>query len=330
MQRLLAIALVLVSSTAGLRAQSCEGTDLREGLLQHERAEIAANLSTTPFPEGLLWQAERDGQTLYVMGTIHVHDTRLEPVVARAAPLIQASDLMLVEATPETEAAMQREIAENPGRAFILQGPTLIDLLPPETWADIKAAAEARGLPGVLAAKHQPWFLSLSLALPVCLLQQQAEGLEGLDARLMTIATKAERPLQALDTPTVLFDALASDPLDLQLEFLRLTPLDPQYGLDQLATLKNQYFEERTAESIATSRILARRVIDMDPVRFDDLFDIFMTRLLDDRNNAWIEKILASEARTIFIAVGAGHLPGNTGLLQQLDQKGFTITRLPL
>ncbi len=49
--------------------------------------------------------------------------------------------------------------------------------------------------------------------------------------------------------------------------------------------------------------------------------------LLDDRNNYWMQQLpeLMKE-QSLFVAVGALHLVGKTGLVNQLKEKGYTIT----
>ncbi|WP_350669653.1 TraB/GumN family protein, partial [Pseudoalteromonas sp. 43-MNA-CIBAN-0464] len=51
--------------------------------------------------------------------------------------------------------------------------------------------------------------------------------------------------------------------------------------------------------------------------------------MLTNRNNNWVKQLtprLANEQ--LFIAVGALHLPEKHGLLKQLRDKGFSVTRL--
>ena len=52
-----------------------------------------------------------------------------------------------------------------------------------------------------------------------------------------------------------------------------------------------------------------------------------MKPLLDDRNNYWMQQVpkLMNE-QPLFVAVGALHLVGETGLVQQLRKKGYTVT----
>lgn len=53
----------------------------------------------------------------------------------------------------------------------------------------------------------------------------------------------------------------------------------------------------------------------------------FYYLLNEDRNNKWMEKLPALlQQQTQFVAVGALHLPGPTGLVAQLRKQGYTVT----
>jgi uncharacterized protein YbaP (TraB family) len=49
--------------------------------------------------------------------------------------------------------------------------------------------------------------------------------------------------------------------------------------------------------------------------------------LLYDRNKKWVDSLnLILPSRSILIAVGAAHLPGENGLINLLRRKGFELT----
>ncbi|NBT33269.1 MAG: TraB/GumN family protein, partial [Rhodobacteraceae bacterium] len=90
------------------------------------------------------------------------------------------------------------------------------------------------------------------------------------------------------------------------------------------------YFAGETARIWEIGRLTLHWTPGIAPERLDSLFDEFTQALLVDRNTAWIPVIetAASAHDTIAVAVGAGHLPGKDGLLFQLQQNGWEITRL--
>ena len=53
----------------------------------------------------------------------------------------------------------------------------------------------------------------------------------------------------------------------------------------------------------------------------------FKQLLLDDRNKKWIPKIVNySIDQSVFYGVGAAHLAGENGLINQLVQEGYRVT----
>ena len=93
-------------------------------------------------------------------------------------------------------------------------------------------------------------------------------------------------------------------------------------------TLMHQYFAEEHAAALEVSRIVALRDTPMTQDAFDAAWDAFIDVILNQRNLAWMDRIAENTAERIVIAVGAGHLGGDTGLLNLLEQAGYTITRM--
>ena len=57
-------------------------------------------------------------------------------------------------------------------------------------------------------------------------------------------------------------------------------------------------------------------------IKYDDIF-------LDERNSRWIPVIESLvKTKSTFIAVGAAHLGGETGVLQLLKNRGYTLKQL--
>ena len=51
--------------------------------------------------------------------------------------------------------------------------------------------------------------------------------------------------------------------------------------------------------------------------------------LLDNRNRNWVEQLSKIMPKTsVFVAVGAGHLPGEMGVIELLRKAGYTVRPL--
>lgn len=316
--------LLLIPATV---SAACSGLDLRSTLSRADRAEIDARLDGVPFARGNHWRATKGARSIHVIGTMHIDDSRMDALAARLAAVIAGADRVLVEATLADQEQLQREIATNPELAF-LTGKTLIDLMPPDEWAALAAAAQARGIPSFMAAKFQPWYLSLILSMSPCTLQEAAKGAKGLDHRIMELADQSGVPTQSLEPYTTVFSLFAQGSIDEQIAMLSVSLLPVDHAENATATLVAQYFEEAHMAALETSRVISRPMVDLPQAEFDALFDRFIDLLVDQRNRQWMEVIDAAEGDRIVVAAGALHLGGEDGVLNLLAEQGYDLERL--
>ena len=321
------IAALLLPLAAGAQ---CAGTNLIDALPAAEQATLRDAARAVPFPEGNLWRATRDLQTVHIIGTYHFDDPRHDAMLAAVAPLIASATTLLVEAGPVEEAALAERIAREPGVMTITTGPTLPELLPAADWQALSAAMKARGMPGFIAAKLQPWFLSMMLGIPPCDMARAAAG-RGLDQRLIENATARDVPIKALepyDTLFTLFDGMTQA---VQLTMIRSALAMEPRAADLSVTLADAYFDQETRLIWEFMRKLTLEAPDADPAQAARDIALLETAMMNDRNGAWIGVISAAAAKgPVIAAFGALHLSGDLGVLNLLAQAGFTIERLPL
>ncbi len=308
----------------------CNGADLRDRLTPAETAALAAATATTPFAEGRIWQARRDGTTLTLIGTLHLPDPRHQPLIETISPLIAAADLMLLEMTPQEVSAMQAALAADPSMMYLTEGPTLPELLDAATWAAVAEAARARSIPPFLASRFQPWFLMLNLSMPPCAMPDIMSGAPGLDQLLMREAEAAGVPMAALDPWDTIFTLFAQSDIDSQIALLHLSLLDPDLQSELFVAMRDGYFAGHIAEIWELSRLSLSFLPDLSPADGAAYFALTEEVLITARNAAWIDVVdtAATAHDTIVLAAGAAHLPGHSGLLALLQSDGWTITRL--
>ena len=308
-------------------AQTCGTRDLITELNAEDRARLDALVAPHAYPEGNLWKAAKGDKTVTVVGTIHIPDPRLAPIVDGLRDTVANADLLILEATAEDEAGLASLAAEKPEMFFITEGPTLIDILGEEEWAKVNERLAALGIPGFLAAKFQPWYLSLTLAIPPCALSVIQSGEKGLDRQLEDIANASGVPLAALDDTEAVLMLFANEPIEDQLDGLRITLETQADGDAASSTLIQAYFEGRVRESWEFGRI---QVEQAGIENGHELFEEVNQSLLIGRNEDWEPKMndLIEGKQDVVIAVGAAHLSGESGVLKALERAGYAISPL--
>lgn len=310
----------------------CEGASLLDTMSADQTAELAASVEATPFQKGLLWQAQKGDTTIHLVGTMHVYDPRLDPILTRIIPLVTSADMILLETTKTAEAQLQADLASKPELLFLTEGPTLPDMLPEAAWQTLADQARARQIPAFMAAKFQPWYLALMLGIPPCAMEGMITGQRGLDHMIMDQAEEAGIPTKALEPYDTLFTLFGNEPMEEQIEMLQATIAMNREADALFATLLDLYFKGEHVKAWHFSRLAARDMPDVSRDDIDAMFTEMEEVLLIRRNLNWMPLIADAAAShdTVLIAVGAAHLGGDQGVLNLLAKEGYTLTRLPL
>jgi uncharacterized protein len=330
MFRTLALCLAVTLSAAPARAATCAGSDLLAAMPAADRAALDATVAAAPYPSGNHWRATKGASVIDLVGTFHIHDDRLNSVAARLTPVIAAADALYVEATTEDIARLQSDITRNPALMFITTGPTLPELLAEPDWQALVLQMNARGIPGFMASKFQPWYLMILLSLPVCAMDSMAAKDQGLDFMVMQTAAAQGVPVKALEPYDTVFRIFAVMDQTSQLDLIRSALPMADQAEDMFATMVNTYFSQNHRLLWEFSRRTALSAPGMDPAKAAADFGLMEKVLLTDRNRAWMDVILpAAEGRHIVVAAGAAHLSGPDGILNLISAAGYTLERQP-
>ncbi len=313
----------------------CSGPSDFDALSPEIQTQLRAQSEQAPNASGLLWQVEKNGHRSYIIGTLHLPVPRLDAITARVATLMQDTDQLLLELTLADEAAFQTALTSDPSLFLITEGPSLIDRLGEEAWNDVATILKSRGIPSFTAARYQPWFLGLTLAIPPCVTQALQNGELGLDRQLEQIAMSEQLPTASLDTVDGLLALFSSDPLETQVTQMKDAISAGILGESSgPATIIDLYFKEETQliwtyeewkalqtaeENGGGAEVIASQLRDVEQ------------GLVIDRNTAWMQTLVESLSNgPTTVAVGALHLPGKEGLLAQLKARGFSVMRVSL
>lgn len=312
----------------GAARAECQGRDLIAAMAPDERARLTALAAAQPFSEGNLWAAARGDESLVVVGTYHLDDPRHQATLDNLAPYLDQASALLVEAGPDEEKALMDHVAKDPSAMFIIEGPTLLERLPAETWNRLSRAMAERSIPGFMAAKFQPWYATVVLAIPPCAVAAMSNP-KGLDGLLIDRARAAGVPVKALepyDTVLRLFDGLSEAD---QIAMIEQTLATEDLAEDFAATLVAAYFRGESRLIWEMMRDMAYDQPGMSRAQVDAEFALMEKLLVEDRNRSWIPVIdAAAETGPLVVAFGALHLPGEAGVLNLLAQDGWTIMPL--
>ena len=298
--------------------------------------EPTPDASPEPSPEEdasplqpMLWKlSDADGHTLYLFGTIHVGDERSAAVLEKLSPLLLSCDALAVEFDA---VAYQQDLSAVMAdyRQFVYpDDSTVRDHMPEELYERCAALlTEAKAYSPLLDHYNLAMWSNLveSAALVT---QSPLQADDAMDLMLIQRAYDNKLPVLDVESASFQMKLLNSFPEELNLLMIRsvLDGLD-SYGesIDALYTawLKGDYDEFLalfTAEDGEEELSEAERALVED----------YNKAMVEDRNLGMAE-VASGYLRsgdTVFMAVGTGHLVGQRGLVQLLQDLGFTAERL--
>jgi hypothetical protein len=186
----------------------------------------------------------------------------------------------------------------------------------------LRATAEQYRLPTRSLLGLKPWALVAMFSFPPAEHERSAQGQLPLDLMLQAEAKAAGKALVGLETADEQIDALDGLPEPDQVALLTM-------ALDQAADI-DRSFAELTAAYLARDLVAVRAALS-PPAGSANLETMarFEARLITDRNRRMVQRIgPLLGGGDAFIAVGALHLPGESGVLALLAAQGYQVTRV--
>jgi uncharacterized protein YbaP (TraB family) len=269
---------------------------------------------------GFLWKTEHNGNTVYMLGSIHIGSEEFYPLNSNIENAYDASDYLAVEADiVNVDPDELTEILVK--KAVYTDGSTLEDHLSDEMYLDLKEALSYYGIAIEHVNMYEPWYVNMLLE------GLRPMGLEyapelGIDYHFLAKATDEKKEiieLEGMEFQLNMFDTFSKE---IQFKLLETTLMVE--GNESLKELMDAW---NTSDDEAIERIVLADGGDNSPE-----YKEYMAEMLDNRNIGMADKIeqflVSGKKETYFVVVGAAHYFGDMSIIKLLEEKGYEIEKI--
>lgn len=309
---LLLLGFVSLTTFAQKKGQKAQQAQAKEKNTEVFR-EIDEPQQTTTTGSSLLWEISGNGleQPSYLFGTIHIigkEDYFWTDVMDEK---FNTTEMLVLEIDMENPMMMMLGMM---GSVRMKKGVSLQDLLTKDEYKMVSDYfADEMGMSLAMFDRIKPMFTSMMIA------EGGQEGMEestSYEMELMDKAQVRDMKIEGLETAKYqmsMFDSIPyEDQAQMLVEAVQSSGEEGESSLDEMVELYKQQDIDGLYELIMAA--------DSDMETYEDI-------LLINRNKNWIPKIKKMAAKKpTFFAVGAGHLPGEQGVINLLKAEGYTLT----
>jgi uncharacterized protein YbaP (TraB family) len=277
---------------------------------------LSFTISAQHLDKSLLWKVYGNGikDTSFIYGTIHMIEKKDFVVSKVLKSKLKKSEALVMEINLDLDDKAKQFVREN---ALYPSGKSIKDFVNEEDYlffqSYLKDSLKMNGLKIKICEMMRPFYAqSLIMA-------DQMKKTESYEKTFHKLAKKKEK--LGLETIQEQMTILSGGELQTQVnEFIKEMKngkLDAENEMAKLVRFyKNQDIQGLYNEMIASMQEEGGK---MGGVTKEDF--------LDNRNKRWIPKLVQlMNTKTIFIAVGAGHLAGENGLIQLLRNQGYIVS----
>lgn len=262
----------------------------------------------------IFWSIQKNGQDAgYLLGTIHSEDPRVLDFSVEFIGKLSSNRVFAMELVPDLPT-----LARLTDYMHYPSGKTLESVIGVERFNALASALSAYKVPIEFVSRMKPWAAMMTLSTP------PPETGFFMDLSLSLRAAGNGLEVVGLET------------LEQQLSFLEEMPMPMQLSLLDQAIEEHDSVGEAHDEMV--SAYLENNLVGLKALSDEQLqavgkeaSEYFMESGIQARNHRMAESLLVHlREKTVFIAVGALHLPGEEGLINLLRQQGFDLSPLEM
>ncbi len=259
-----------------------------------------------------VWKISGGGNTLFLGGSIHILRDTDFPLPEEFDRAFSESAVLVLEADVE-QMGNEDVVQHLLGQMFLTDGQTIQTLLEPDVYQMLAVKVEEYGLPIEAFSSFKPAMVTTMLET----LQLQKLGFtqQGIDFYYMAKARDENRPVRFLESVESQIDMLTSMGEGYENDYVR-------YSLQELENtetyLDKMVDDWKTGESATLEESL---------IAMKEEWPLLYKSMITDRHDKWIPQLeeYIESGSSIFVVVGLAHLYGQDGLLQQMEERGFTV-----
>ncbi len=276
---------------------------------------LAIGIPAVAQQDALLWKVSFEGQAdSYLFGTYHLLPGSFAEQINGTKKALRKSKAVV------TELQTNAETAAGIMNFMLLESGTLDSLLGKEKFDTLSDAIEIRlGMSAQMFNKMKPMGVYIMLASANEIKEMRKAGVKGeepMDMWFQTEAIKNKKNTLALETAQEQADLLFNaSPLQQQAEmlmqYLRLNQDETQLENDKILNC----YKAQNLDCL------------MDYMNKSEMSAIEKDLMLRDRNVRWIPHLKEfMKTQSCFVAVGALHLAGDSGLIELLRAEGYKVS----
>ena len=267
----------------------------------------------------ILWKVEKPGsdKVSYILGTHHFAPLSVLDSLQDLPAALQNCDRLYGE--------LDMEVMNSPASMMKMQqflmapaDSTLDKVLTPLQLDSVKNVMDkltGGQLPFEMLYSLKPSGISTQIAAIMSMqIFPELNPMEGLDKTMQDRAKALGKPVGGLETLDFQMQTLYGRPIAKQAEGLMKNIRDIDTEAVRAKELASSYMNQ-DLDAILKAMIEE----ESDPEEYE--------QLLYSRNDNWVKQLAAEiPSESLMVVVGAGHLPGERGVLNQLRNLGFTVT----
>jgi uncharacterized protein len=274
----------------------------------------SANARLLPAQEkSLLWRVSRDGNGVFLLGSIHYLRQENYPLHPAILNAFDASKSLVLEVDLNSMPAesAHRVTLE---KAIYRDGTTLEQNVSRETFELATLRATELGLDMRILNPMKAWFAALTMVA----VKLQRMGLDpnlGVDRHLAERAKKMGKPTRGLETLEFqlgIFDQLSKEEQEMMLREMsgEVERLDRDINESVRLWLKGD------GDQLSTLLLAGMQA-----------YPVLYQKILVERNRRWVGEIenLIRQGSGAMIVVGAAHLVGKDSVVEMLKAKGYSV-----